>query len=499
MFMFARKYLIKVLATILSSVLSFASLMVMTRYVGSEYGVMMWGFSFIAVFNAVSDLGFASAHIKKMTEGEDHDQCITTFVIIKVALTAAAVAAVLITLLIQGFMGYEYSREMKIVVMLFVVYYMIFNLTGIMTNTYLARMEAGKESAVLVTESAVRSAFLIIFAVVGVSASVLSVSYIIGAVSALTVCLIIFRSVGYRPKRPLIVRKYVSFAAPLAVACILTTAINNLDRVLIGIYYGSEDVGFYSAAMGIIYAMTIIGTVVGGLLLSHFSTLNSESRKDDMRNTFWTIQRYTMMLMLPIMVFFIVFGVETSAILFGEGFSDAGNILSVLVISAPITMILTVNVQLLASLNKTYVYGKITIIYSIIIISMFMLTIPDNLFGFRMLGMGTIGAAVSVVVGNFAFFAMTSISSAKIAGISIYPKIYLHVAAMVASLVVAYLIDWHTHVQGIISVLFALLLTVVAYFSVLIVTKEFSRSDVRFMLDVLGVRNTHTTTKDDKK
>jgi len=497
--MFARKYLIKVLATILSSVLSFASLMVMTRYVGSEYGVMMWGFSFIALFNALSDLGFASAHIKKMTEGEDCDRCITTFVLIKVALIAVATVAVLITLLIQGFMGYEYSKEMKIVVVSFVVYYAIFNLTGIMTTTYLARMEAGKESAVLVTESAVRSAFLIIFAVIGVSASVLSASYIIGAVSSLTVCLMMFRSVGYKPKRPLIVRKYVSFAAPLAVACILTTAINNLDRVLIGIYYGSEDVGFYSAAMGVIYAMTVIGTVVGGLLLSHFSTLNSESRKDDMKNTFWTIQRYTMMLMLPIVVFFIVFGVEASAILFGEGFSEAGNILSVLVISVPITMILTVNTQLLASLNKTYVYGKIAIIYSIIIISMFMLTIPENLFGFRMLGMGTIGAAVSVVVGNFAFLAMTSIASAKTADMSVYPKIYLYMVAMVASLVVAYLIDWHTHVQGIISVFFALILTVAAYFSVLIVTKEFSKNDIRFMLDIIGVRNTHADMKEDKR
>jgi len=491
--------MVKVLAMILSSVLSFASLMVMTRYVGSEYGIMMWGFSFVAAFNAVSDLGFSSAHIREISSGEDQDRCITTFVIIKLVLTAVAAVAVLSTLPIQGFMGAEYTQEMKIIIVSFVVYYVIFNLTGIMTWTYMARQEVGKDSAVVLTESAVRSSFLIILAVAGVSASLLSASYIIGGISALAVCLLLFRNVGYRPKGPLIVRKYITFAAPLAVACMLMAVVGSLDRVMIGLWYGNDDVGLYSAAMGVIYAMTTIGTVVGGLLLSHFSKLNSESKTDAIRNTFWTVQRYTMMLILPATAFLVVFGVDVSIVLFGSGFSGTGGILSVLVVSVPIVIILNTNVQLLNSFNKTYVYGKIAVIYSVITILLFMLTIPESLLGVKMLGMGTIGAALSVAVGNVIFLIMVRMASARITGIAIYPKIYIHAAALAASLAVAYLLSRYVPIDNIIIGFFALLLTVAAYFSVLIVTREFSRNDIRFMREVLDIRDAQPGKEDNKK
>ena len=44
--MLAHKYVMKMGSNIFASLVSFVSLMVMTRYVGDEYGLMMWGWSF---------------------------------------------------------------------------------------------------------------------------------------------------------------------------------------------------------------------------------------------------------------------------------------------------------------------------------------------------------------------------------------------------------------------------------------------------------------------
>ena len=86
--MLVHKFMMKAGANILSSALSFVSLMVMTRYVGEQYGIMMWGWAFTAMFNAFSDLGFNSANLRYLSKkDEDQNAYFSTFVAVKILLS----------------------------------------------------------------------------------------------------------------------------------------------------------------------------------------------------------------------------------------------------------------------------------------------------------------------------------------------------------------------------------------------------------------------------
>jgi len=497
--MFARKYMVKLFASILSSVLAFVSLMVMTRYVGAEYGVMMWGYAFVALFNSIADLGFSSAHIRSISSGEDQNKCITTFIVIKIILTVVFAVSLITTIAIQGVIGSGYNEEMIVVLLSFLVYFVIFNFTSIITHTYIARMEAGKDSIVIITESTIRSVLLIILALMGVSAFMLSTSYIIGGISALVVCLMMFKNVRYRPATPLKIREYVRFTAPLALATVLIAAMGNLDRVLIGIFCGDADVGFYSAAMGVVYAMVMIGTVINGILLSHFSGLNSRSRTDDMRNTLWSVQKYVSILILPPTMFIIIFGTEVATILFGAGFSSSGDILSVLAIGAYILIMLGVLVQMLNTFGKTRIYGRISIVYAVIALYTLFFFIPDEIFGFTALGMGPIGAALSFVISNAVCLILVGAMVVKTTKIKMYSKLYIHLMASAASITTAYILKNYVGVSGLISILLILVLTVSVYFLVLVLAREFGRKDIKFLSEAINIRAAYSDIKDEMK
>ena len=70
--MIGRRSLLIVISTIVASILSFVGLLAMTNYLGKDaYGNIAWVLATIGTLNVVSDLGFNSAHIKRVSEGQD--------------------------------------------------------------------------------------------------------------------------------------------------------------------------------------------------------------------------------------------------------------------------------------------------------------------------------------------------------------------------------------------------------------------------------------------
>lgn len=228
------KYVMNAISKIVASGVSFISLMVMTRYVGDQYGIMMWGMSFVAVFNAVSDLGFHTANIKSVAEGRDQNACFSSYFAVKMILTAIMVVVSVISISISA-MGGHVERETLQVVAIFIAYFVVQNLQTVMTGMFDGRIESGKSSLVFMTEYVSRSIILIVLALMQVSVTVLSSAYLAGTLVSLAMTILFFR----RPKvtfvRPKYIREYAMFAAPLSVSMVLLSALSYLDKVLVGI------------------------------------------------------------------------------------------------------------------------------------------------------------------------------------------------------------------------------------------------------------------------
>jgi len=488
--------MMKVTASIIFSVSSFISLIFMTRYVGDAYGMMMWGMAFVATFNAALDLGFSTANIKKVSEGKDLSKCVSTYLAIRMATSVLAIVIVLSTALFLNKFSGSFPPEFWLVMGVFLLYFVLDNILLVMTGTFIGNMDVGKESMVLATSYLVRSAFLIMFAVMGASAVLLSFGYVIGAVCALIVSFILFRSLKVRLVRPAFFKEYVSFTAPIALSVALIAVVSYLDKVLIGAFHNEMEVGYYAAAAGIVISLFSLGLVMNSILLSHMSRLMGEEKVDDVHNTLWVAQKYLAILMLPATAFLLLFGNETAITLFGEGFADSGLVLSVLALSIYPTILSGFFSQTLLSMNHTASYGKIATAYAIITISLFFIIIPGNMFDSVA---GAVGAASALTVGAFIFVALSTVKLNRLGIRCMYPRTYVHIIAMVIMMTFLYTMKTHFEPSGIIPLALLALISGVVYVSILLVIKEIKKSDIEFIRETLNPKNIYEDLMDEMK
>ncbi|MDR0198769.1 MAG: oligosaccharide flippase family protein [Methanomassiliicoccaceae archaeon] len=483
MVLFARKYLVKVTASLIFSVSSFISLIFVTRYVGEAYGMMMWGMAFVILINTSLDVGFHSANIKKVSEGNDINKCVSTYLFIRIAISTVTVFAVLLSSLIMNCLNSGFPAEFWMVAGVFVLYCMLDNITLVMTGTFIGNMDAGKESAVLATEYLVRAAALIAFAVTGASAVVLSFGYVFGAVAALIISFLLFRSLRVRLVRPAFFKEYASFVTPFALPLMFIIIVAYIDKVMIGAYHGELEVGFYTAAAGIVYSFIILGTVMNGLLLSHMSKLNAKGSTEEARNTLWAAQKYLAVLMFPATVFLLIFGNETAVALFKEGFAASGPVLSVLALNIYFAILAGMFSQVLLSAGRTVRYGRSALVYAAVTVLLLFILIPGR---YPDVPAGAVGAAAAIVTGMFIFVILLAWMAKRSGTAGIYPRIYVHAAAGAVVLAMLYCLKMWLGPSGIPALVLLSLLSVAVYAGLMVAVRELTKDDVRFVRDTLS-------------
>jgi len=497
--LFAHKYVLKLTASIVFSAATFISLMVMTRYSGEAYGLMVWGMSIVATVNAALGMGLHLTNTKKVAEQNELGACVSAAFAIRAGLSAIMVIILLTFLAVLSLIGEGLSSVMMNIVLIFIVYFVVDGFRAMVESTFTGRMEAGKEAIVQMSECVVRVSLLIIFALTGASAVLLSLSYLAGAMVALFVGFMFFGRLGVRLKYPRMAREYIKFTIPLALPISMVAMILFVDKAIIGAFWGSMEVAYYTAAYGLFFAFVMVGTVMSTLVLSHMSKLHSEGKKDSMHSTLWTSQRYLAAFLLPVTVFLVIFGDNVAGILFGGGFTASGPVISVLALAIYPMTLGNIMSSVLLSTNRNVSYGRISMIYAVSVLIMFVLFIPRSLFGIPLFGLGGVGAALSFLIGSLLLFTMVSLVLKKEETVRNHPKLLLYVIAALAVGTVLYVIREEFVFLGVLWYVALALMTLLMYLGILALIKEFTMKDLRFIMDTFNPRNLYHDLLDEMK
>ncbi len=137
--------------------MAFVSLLVMTRYVADQYGVMIWGLALVSLVNTVADLGFNSANLKFIAkEGYDRSACYSTYMVIKAVLTGIMVVGTIATVAVMKATG-AINDEAFWVCLVFVVYQIISNVQFAIYYTLDGMMMSGRSSILTIVECSIRN------------------------------------------------------------------------------------------------------------------------------------------------------------------------------------------------------------------------------------------------------------------------------------------------------------------------------------------------------
>jgi O-antigen/teichoic acid export membrane protein len=488
-----RRSVVILAAGLISDLLAFVGLFAITHSLGSDgYGQIAFAQALVATFASVADLGFTSAHIKRISEGKDLDDCVSTFVAVKLTLIAAFIALTLISMFVwTDIAGGSISGTTLSLTMLFLLYYVLYNISSIATATYNGTMEQAKANLVILADPLIRVPLILLFVFGSLGVITMAYAYVLGAIGVTLVGLFFVRRDHFRWRKPRLLRSYFAFARPIVIVTIISAISAQLLIVIIGLAGASGQTGFgsvglYSGCVAVLSVLALFGTAVSTMTYPSFSKMHTDGELHKIRDLTLQAERYISMIGLPIIAVIVLFPSQTAHALLG--FSGAGTDMLLLSIATFLGMLNCAHGSQLYAVNRPDIGAKVTLLAFVVSLSFSVLLVPQGLFGLPLAGLGDEGAAITNLVTAAISFVVVRWIVHDLTSTEPNPRLGIHLLAGIVTAIVVYFISFAMPITGFITLVVMGLAAYAVFFLVLHFTGEFSKDDLSYFLDLLNVR-----------
>ena len=490
--MIARKSALIILVQIITGLLGYVGLFFITKYMTpSDYGVVAFAMGFVALFAIISELGFASAHVKKISEGKDFGTCNGTYLSIKAILILLMLAITFLSLFIwQNVLGKGFeSPQHQTAIYVMILYWVIQRIAQCFVATFDARKESAKSQLSILIDIVVKTALTIYVAIGGYGAIALAYTYIAGSVVSLIASIFLFK--GYSIKKPKYdyIKEYSKFAFPLFFVVVSATILSNTDKVLIQLFWSSEDVGYYFSAFRLSGLAGMFAGAVGILLFPTFSALHTNNDHRGIKDLLFSAERYLSMIIFPMTFGMIVLAEPTVRILL-SGWMPVVPILQILSLVALFTTLeMPYQSQFLGMNHPKLARNRIIImVIANILLNLYLIPVNIQSIGLTCLGLGARGAAIATVMAYVIGFAYSRIESYKLIGVKGNPRILIHTLVALVMSGVLYCIQMYIIPTRWYELVAFALVGALIYFGLLLLLQEFNKKDFHFFMDTVNVK-----------
>jgi O-antigen/teichoic acid export membrane protein len=485
--MIGRKFFLMMASQGLTAILSFVGLFFMTRYLSAgTYGTIALAISFTATFNAVADFGFNIAHIKRVSEGKDLEECLSTFVTLKILLIIAMVILSIIFIPVYGYLSHQtITGEGQQIILLFILFYVFYNVAAIATATFDARLKTAKTQISLLADPLIRTPLIILVCLGSRSALDIALCYVIGGLAVAIIALVLLSRERVHWKRPVLIRSYAAFALPYSATIIFAALIMNIDRLVIGAYWGEADVGYFTAALAIVTLLSIIGSSVATLVFPTFSHMNSQGLRKEIAALTNTAERYVSLLTLPIIVLVVCFPTAITSLLLGDNFLPAAESLRILALAIYISLINGTHTSQMNAVSRPLLNAKISAIALALNIALLLLLVPPTFLGVTALGLGPLGAAWAKLITFLALVVITRSVLRSLTGIRSSYRILIHFAAGGLTALALLVLGQYWAITQWYDLIIFLSVSYGLFAGLMFLTGELGIGDLRFFLNVI--------------
>jgi O-antigen/teichoic acid export membrane protein len=474
-----------------TALLGYVSLYFMLTYLPGVYGSIAYTLALLAVFNSLSDLGFSSAHVRKVSEGADLGDCLSTFAAIKLLLNGAMAVIAVSGIYIWSLLGNPLTAETWTLLLLFLLYTVMYNIAGIIINHYSATMEQAKAQIVTLFDPLVRVPLIAIIALGGGSAIQIAFAYVAAALSIMIFALVFIYRDHVHWKRPTLYRPYFKFAAPLMLVGVAATLAGSIDKIILGLGGGAaatHAVEVFSSSQVVLGVLAIISSSVATMTFPSFSKLHSDGNIKEICKLTWQAERYISILAMPIITVIVIFPTECAKVLLTGTLGDAAEPLRFLAVATLLSMLNTVHSSQILAVNRPDTSAKLTLLNFLVYGGLLLILVPASVVGIQMLGLSFTGAAIANLIAAVVLVVITRYTVYKLTGTSANPRLSLHVVAAAASAIWVTLLSAFIAISGWPTLVFYGLTSSFVFVVVLYLLREFKRDDLDYFLDLLSVR-----------
>ncbi len=315
----------KLCAQMANAMLQIGSLMILARLLSpSDFGLIAMVMSLVGVLNLFRDFGLSTATVQRTSVTDE--QISTLFWInILVALTLTCVALVCAPLV-----AVFYHEPRLLLITTVLAFGFLINATGIQHSALLQRQMRFAVLALIETLS------LLTGVAVGIGMAFLGVEYWALVGMTLTTPAIYSASVWFAsgwipgpPRRRAGIGSMVRTGGIVTANGLVAYAAYNLEKVLLGRFWGADALGIYGRAYQLINIPTEnLNSAVGGVVLSVLSRVKEEP--DRLRNYFLKGYSLLVAVTLPITAACALFSNDLIFVMLGPQWSEAAPIFRLL-------------------------------------------------------------------------------------------------------------------------------------------------------------------------
>lgn len=492
MAMIGRKVILTFSVNILKNALGYVGLFFVARYMGpTALGIIGFGFAYVGIFNFISDMGFGTAHIKRISEGKDLAKCVGTYLSVRSILTGGMAVSVLISIFVlKTILHKSFESSVHEHVIYLALFTMILgNFSSIISSTFAGKRETAKQSIPELISKIVEVPLKILVAVVGLGVVMLAGASVVGSAVCLAIFTVLFRQYSIEKPDWASVKDYWVFALPVMIIVSANAVTENLDKIMIQYFWSSDELGYYIGAHKISMIFVFIAPAVGTLVFPTISSYHSKNDIDSIRKLTHRAERYLSLLLLPIGVVLIFFGRTIAIILLGKEFYPSGQILSILAGAMIISIISVPYANQIIGTNKPKLSAVLSLVLMALNVSFNILFIPNQIFGIEVFGLGAYGAGLATLIATFLMALIYRFFAYKITHTPINTRVFRHLFASGLMALVIYVLLSRAINPGLFASLAIILVGLSTYTILLISFRELSKGDLIYLFDIISLSN----------
>ena len=482
--MTARKSLLLFVVSMFGSVLGLLSTVVIARWMGPEaLGTMGYLLGLLGLLGIVLDLGFAQAHLKRVSESdEDPAPLVGTFLLIKGVLGVFFLFLVAIFPRLSPDLGQALvaSEQVRQAYYVLAAFYVVHSMATVLLFTFEGRLETARETIPDVGGSLLSFVAKAAVAFLGLGTVALSGAYLVEPVVRLALAGLLFR--GYRIERATRqhVMSYVRYAAPVMLNSAITMVVINLNPVAIGAFWSASEVGYYTAVLGFGLVIDRVASAVAVPLLPRVSGDLAKGRWEEMRTRTNVAERYLLLVLTPLASLLLFFRSEIIQLTLGASFRPSGPIMMALILSSVVAAMFIPYRMVLYAVERQ----RDLVVSSIV--GLAVLALADGLLvPARLAGLSGLGAALALLLMNVCSGLVQVAAAKRHAGTGFYRRSGLIFVAGMAMYLAMVAVGALVLTSLVVRILLCSLAGAVSYLAVLAVVREFTRADVQVFFNIL--------------
>ncbi|MEM4268207.1 MAG: flippase [Candidatus Woesearchaeota archaeon] len=471
------------LGVILSYAISFIYQVIAARYLGVEqFGVLSVGVMVMSVCLTISQLGLAQGAKKFVAFYISHkdNARVKGVLILTLGLTTAisVVLGTIIFLTSKALAVIILGTSTAVPVIRVFALALPFGTFIIVTNELFIAYKKPIYRIVTeaVSDKGIRVALLSVVVLAGGGLLIVSYAYLAAMViTAIIGYFLLHRLIDHKVSVKVEHRHIIYFSLPLFMAAIVGEVTRRIDKLLVGHFLGSVDLGVYIVAYTLAEMLTLGLTSLATLYYPIIVGLDGRMRF--IGDIYSSLTRLSLIVTLPIFLFIIFFPGLILGRIYGEDYSSGALPLVIISSAHILTIMLGPSTATLEALGRTKRILYAGVISTPVNIILLIILTPK---------IGIIGTAISAFIALLLQHLVLFAEVKKIVGFKIMFKPYFGIFfSGFMAIILVYIITRVLIIQGIIALIATFLAFFILYFLFLLLFRAFREEDKIILNEIL--------------